>query len=155
MTTLTPTKRDIQLALAISNRATLSEIVLTKCSVSGTRDRALVEPFTMNVRTVATRSNVEGGNLEVEVNFEFKSLDGSETPVVVFLVDCVFWISYQLEEGFTPEPEQIAAFSNGNVIYNCWPYLREFVQSTAMRMGHTPPPLPLLRVKPKSEPKAE
>ena len=152
MLTLTPTPQEVRLAAAIYNHCNLSQIVLTQCSVSGTRDKHLVEPFTMAVRIVGSKSAIEIGTLVVEVNFNLTSSDASDPPIVVFQIDCVFWVAYKLDEEIIPSQEQIDAFANGNVIYNCWPYLREFVQSTTMRMGHTPPPLPLLRVQPKSNP---
>lgn len=156
MNVLSPTKEEIKLSSAISNVSTLSEIVLTRCSVSGDRRVALVQPFNMSCSVVSTKADVEDDRLTIEIDFEFRSLDASVPGKIVVLVECTFGLTYRLADGFVPEQPSIDAFSKGNAVYNCWPYLREFVQSIAARMGHSPPPVPLLRVQPQkaAEPKA-
>jgi hypothetical protein len=55
-------------------------------------------------------------------------------------------VSYQLRPGFAPTAEQINAFKDGNAIFNCWPYCRQYVQEMIQRMGYPPLTLPFLRV---------
>jgi preprotein translocase subunit SecB len=61
-------------------------------------------------------------------------------------VECTFEVIYQLKPDFTPTPEQVKAFKDGNAIFNCWPYGRQYVQDTIQRLGFPPLILPLLRV---------
>jgi hypothetical protein len=62
---------------------------------------------------------------------------------------------YQLAEGFVPSPEEQNAFLAANAVFNCWPYWREFVQSTAGRMSLPPLTLPFFRVRPKEPEKTK
>jgi hypothetical protein len=76
--------------------------------------------------------------------------------MLLFGVECAFDIDYEIEDkSYIPSPESIAAFKDGNAIFNCWPYAREFVQNITIRMAVHPPPLPFLRIVPKRKPKAE
>jgi preprotein translocase subunit SecB len=64
-------------------------------------------------------------------------------------IECTFEVSYQLRPNFTPTAEQVKAFTDGNAIFNCWPYCRQYVQDMISRMGFPPLILPLLRVQTK------
>jgi len=74
-------------------------------------------------------------------------VDANKTKV--FSVECAYELCYGLEEGYRPEGNEIEAFKNGNAIFNCWPYFREFFQNLTSRMDQAPPPLPFLRVAPR------
>ncbi len=62
---------------------------------------------------------------------------------------------YQLAEGFVPTLEEQKAFLDVNAAFNCWPYWREFVQSTAGRMNLPPLTVPFFRVRPKESEKTK
>ena len=67
----------------------------------------------------------------------------------VVSLECTYAVDYQLREGFEPSPKQVKAFKDGNVIFNCWPYFREYLQNSVQRMGFPPLVAPFLRVQPK------
>jgi hypothetical protein len=83
------------------------------------------------------------GNLHVTTRFSFKIIGGEDKAEVVVL-HCVMDAEYILAEGFQPSDEQIKAFREGPAILNCWPYFREYVQNTVVRMNYPPPTIPLL-----------
>jgi hypothetical protein len=60
--------------------------------------------------------------------------------------------SYELAEGYEPTSEQIEAFRQGNAIFNCWTYFREYVQSSVARMNFPSVTVPFLRMVPKRLP---
>jgi len=62
---------------------------------------------------------------------------------------------YQLAKGFVPPLEEQKAFLAANAVFNCWPYWREFVQSTAGRMNLPPLTLPFFRVRPQEREKTK
>lgn len=62
-----------------------------------------------------------------------------------------FETDYLLRTGYVPSEEAIAAFKDGNAIFNVWPYFREFLQSATTRMGHPPLTAPFLKLRPKQE----
>ena len=113
----------------------------------------LKEPFGLAQSHGATAIGVIDGNLRIEVAFRFQGFDASDGKVPLFAVECSFDLDYKLEPGYEPTPEAIAAFKDGNAVYNCWPYARECVQSLTYRMALRPPPLPFLRMVPKPKPK--
>lgn len=61
-------------------------------------------------------------------------------------ISCKFEIVYQLPEGLKAGDEEIQAFADTNGMLNSWPYWREYVQSSVIRMGLPPLTLPLYRV---------
>lgn len=89
----------------------------------------------------------------VEVSFEYSAWDSSEPPERVFLINSTFEVAYQMLDGYAPTHDAIESFSRGTAVFNCWPYAREFLSDVTARLGHRAPPLPLLRITPKKEPK--
>ncbi len=91
-----------------------------------------------------------------EINFKFtvrKSEEGRKPedvkkPEDLIKVSCLFEAEYSLKPDFHPTAEQLRAFHHGNAVFNCWPYFREFVQNSAVRMHLPPPPVPFLRLMP-------
>jgi hypothetical protein len=73
----------------------------------------------------------------------------------LFEVTCRYALQYVLKSGYSPPQEALDAFKDGNAVFQCWPYARELVQNLTMRMGLQIPPLPLLRLAPKSPPKKQ
>lgn len=76
-----------------------------------------------------------------------------KTPRPVALVECVYEVDYALREGFMPTPEQVKAFQNGNAMFNAWPYFREYLQDSLLRMGYPPLAAPFLRLQPRPKPR--
>jgi hypothetical protein len=146
---ISQTQSEISAALKLVSKSELKRVRLRKCHVSleGTDER-LKGPFSLAQSHNSTASTIVANILRIEVRFTFQSL-AIEEKTSLFSVECYFDLDYALEEGYEPSPESIEAFSDGNAIFNCWPYAREFVQSMTSRMELNPPPLPLLRIVPK------
>ena len=87
--------------------------------------------------------------LLLNTTFKFNVYAASASPArEVVRIECQFEAEYGLASGYTPAEGHIKAFHEGNAIFNCWPYFREYVQSSAVRMNYPPPPVPLLRLIP-------
>jgi hypothetical protein len=144
---------ELNAAQAIQGKCTLTQVVLNKCEMAAFgQEEQFASPFKLNFTHDC--SAVQNGRiLIVEAKFDFKSVDASPQIAPVFNLLCVYRLAYELQEGSNPTPIQIDAFKKGNAVYNCWPYVREFVQNATARMGFNPPPLPLLRVKVRQEAK--
>jgi hypothetical protein len=72
----------------------------------------------------------------------------------VFGITATFEATYELQEKHEPALEDLKAFSDGNGVFNVWPFFREYAQNTCLRFGYTgSPAVPLLRLvsKPPSE----
>lgn len=70
--------------------------------------------------------------------------DGSPDPIIT--IHATFELEYSIPPGTALTSEELAAFAGTNAIFNAWPYWREFVQSTCVRMGHPPLLLPVFRL---------
>lgn len=144
---IAPTREEFKAAQSLQTHCDLDHITLLRCCTSrvaaGTR---LSEPYTLSGLNSSTAKMIDDV-LTVEASFNFTALDANKTQV--FAVESVYELCYRLKEGYKPEENEIEAFKNGNAIFNCWPYFREFFQSITARMGQAAPSLPLLRVVPR------
>ncbi len=142
-----PTREEFRAAQSLQTHCELIQVALLKSfgwrAPEGT---ALSEPYRLNESHSSIARLIEGA-LVVEVSFTSCAVDANK--VKVFSVECTYELCYGLKDGYAPEANGIEAFKSGNAIFNCWPYFREFFQNLTARMGHTPPPLPFLRVAPK------
>jgi preprotein translocase subunit SecB len=59
-------------------------------------------------------------------------------------IDVTFSLTYSLTSLDEIDDEKVDAFGKMNAVYNAWPYVREFVQSTLARMGLPALTLPVL-----------
>lgn len=88
-----------------------------------------------------------------EIDFSFRAVPAATDPTEskeeaedAIRIDCSIEAIYQVREDYKPTEEQRKAFLEGNAVFNCWPYFREFVQSCSARMELPVPPIPFLRV---------
>ncbi|MGA2774170.1 MAG: hypothetical protein ABSG26_25555 [Bryobacteraceae bacterium] len=122
--------------------------VNAKCkSLAGDLDFPL--SFTIDVRP--TDAAVKSSRLTVDTRFFLKVT--TKEKVDVISLECIIGADYTLQGDFTPSDEQIKAFQEGNAIFNCWPYFREYTQNTLCRMNYPPLAVPFLRVELKAVPK--
>jgi preprotein translocase subunit SecB len=150
--TIFQTKEETQLAIAIHQNAEIADMRLSRAKVTADHPgNALKDSISVSMGVKAKETEGTAGQLLVEVNFRLAGArkgDGAKGRTV-FCVECTFEVCYQLRPGFTPTPEQIKAFKDGNAIFNCWPYCRQYVQEMIQRMGYPPLLLPFLRVQTK------
>lgn len=96
----------------------------------------------------------EGEGLQLSVDFDFRirrSGDQASASSDMLSIGCSFDALYTLRPGFEPSAEQISAFHTSHAVFSCWPYFREFIQNTVLRMHFPPPPIPYLLLAPKPE----
>jgi hypothetical protein len=150
--TISQTKEETELAIAVSHNAQIDAVRLAHAKVTADRPgNALKSPITLSIGVKAKQVEASAGQLLVEVSFRLAGLkkDGQSKNRTIVCVECSFEVSYQLRPDFTPTAEQAKAFKDGNAIFNCWPYCRQYVQDMIQRMGYPPLTLPFLRVQTK------
>ena len=85
-----------------------------------------------------------------EIFFVATSIDmqlvSKEKAVPVVTIKAGFELSYRLPHGFAATTKDLELFAKINGVYNAWPYWRELIQNTLMRMNLPPVTLPLLRM---------
>jgi hypothetical protein len=57
-------------------------------------------------------------------------------------------LKYRVPADFKATKAEISSFAKVNGVYNAWPYFREYVQSTMLRMNLPPVILPVYRIPP-------
>jgi hypothetical protein len=147
---------EIREALALLSKCELKRVTLRECHASTEAIKDAKGPFSLRVSHNSTANAILDGVLRVEVRFQIESYDAADPPGVIFSFQCSFALDYELEDRlFQPSAESITAFKDGNAVFNCWAYAREFFQSIASRMELAPPPLPLLRIIPQVQKKED
>ena len=142
---------EIRLAFSVQSHCTLEDIRLSHCHVSlENYEENLKSPFRIRLSKPTTHASLlSHSSLRVRATFAVEGQDSSKSPKSLFKVECSFDLNYSIQSDFRPGEAELKAFKDGNAIFNCWPYVREFVQNLTMRMDLDAPPLPLLRIAPK------
>lgn len=132
-------------AADVSQRVQMLEVRLLESRAEQNRgDEAADHKITLNAHV---ETHVEGKRLEVFPHFRLVAKRPDASPDDAFIrIEARFVIIYSLTELEGLTEESFNAFGEGNGIYNVWPYWREFVQSTTVRMGLPPLTLPVYRV---------
>jgi hypothetical protein len=155
-------------AVAFHKHAELESIRLVKSRCVGASEPlasgpAILVGFNHRAKVIEAPE----GTVRIEVDFRMEGFEkpapgaeppsaGAEAPAKpgkpAILVDCTLSAEYKLNPGYVPEPEDVKAFKDGNAVFNCWPYFREFLQNTLTRMNWPPLTAPFMRLQPKPKP---
>lgn len=142
---------ELRLVGEFQHHAILSSILLREFhAVAGTPPAGGDVELKLDLEHEVRRSQIDEGSARFDVALKMKVLPTGENKAPLFEIEACFEAAYALWPGFQPSEEQAAAFRKGNVLFHCWPYLRELVHNTTWRMGIMLPPLPLLRVIPEA-----
>jgi hypothetical protein len=135
--------REATLATALQARLLLQDVSLFECEAAGAGPPIrTVEPVRLNAQL---DSELEPG-AETELNFSVTLRVYCEDPLV-FHIEATVLVRYRLADGVKPASKpEIESFRKSHALLAAWPYLREFVQSTAARMALPTEPLPVLRL---------
>lgn len=147
---------DLLLTAQFQNRAVLAGIRLRSFSAQGaSKEPEIAEGLQLELKHEARRGEIDAGRACFDLAMTIEALGDGLREKLLFHVDCVFELLFDLDPEFSPSKEQLAAFQRGNAVFLCWPYMREFVQNSTGRLGLVVPPVPLLRIAPISTPKTE
>lgn len=157
--TIEQTPEEMALSFQVNRNAVLVSVRLAQAKLaSRPPDEAPKVPIIINFTIKSRKVQAPKGTLRIEVDLrvtgepKLKSSPKGKTPnkpAAVARVACVYQLDYGLQGDFEPSPKEVRAFKDGNVIFNCWPYFREYLQETIQRMGYPPLTAPFLRVLPK------
>jgi preprotein translocase subunit SecB len=150
--TIFQTEEETDLSIAVHQNAQIGDVRLARAKNAGDRPGiALKDTIVISLEVKAKQVDAPTGQLVVEVSFRLMGSQKGNEPKnrTVFCVECTFEVSYHLRPEFVPAAEQIKAFKDGNAIFNCWPYCRQYVQEMIQRMGYPPLVLPFLSVQTK------
>ena len=152
------TAEQATLAFELQTRAEIKSIRLLKSRVASHRLlRPPQGPVVLRIAHKARQAEGPAGILRLEVDFRVTGVEeqsgvtaqAAKAREPLLVVDCTWVLDYQLASGYRPSAEAVKAFKDGNAVFHCWPYFREYLQSTVSRMNLPPLTLPLLRLMPK------
>lgn len=152
------TAEEARLAFELHTHAEIDSVRLRKARVAS---RSILDPVSGPVALrfwfKARQVQAPNGVLRLQIVFRLsgeqekavseRESEAAKEPLV--LVECTWELDYRLAEGYQPAPSTVRAFKDGNAIFTCWPYFREYLQNTVTRMNLPPLTVPLLRLMPK------
>lgn len=145
---------ETKLAVALQRNAEISTIRLIESNAKCRAPLSADLTISFSAEFHPESAECVGRNLNISTHFCFKIINDADKDEMIVL-QCVMGAEYELAEDFEPSSEQIKAFKEGPAIFNCWPYFREYVQTTVARMNYPPPTIPFLWLESKKPPMAE
>jgi preprotein translocase subunit SecB len=146
------TQEQIRAAHRFSRHANIIGIRLLSATLFRDQNDFLTDPnqqFEVEIKFEAATRRIIEQRFEATVTFSCRvklaNADSPDKPEA-FRVECLLCGVYVLKSGYEPTPHEAESFHRGNVVFNCWPYFREFVQGSVARMDLPPPPIPFLRM---------
>ena len=140
---------DYSLVVKVSDKANILNVALIQSSF-------FRKPETNRVKlSLEIESNVkfevDKKNSVIMVFPEFR-LDGfpekaeAEKVEPLLHIEAIFVLVYKVSSLTGLKEENFKAFANANGIFNAWPYWREFVQNTVVRMALPPLTIPAFHI---------
>jgi hypothetical protein len=138
-------KREFEQAEALHAKLKLLDISLYKAEAVGAGPPIRpVEPVRLSAELDSEVEPTDSVGVEFAVTLRVSCNDQ-----LTFHIDATFLVRYQFVDQAKPASRvEVEAFRKGHAVLAAWPYLREFVQTTIVRMGFPTEPLPLLRLVP-------
>jgi len=136
-------QRDVDRAAALQAKLQLKDISLYRSEAAGAGPPfGAVEPVRLSAEL---DSEVERGD-SAGIDFAVTLRVACE-EALTFHIEATFLARYKFADPAKPASKiEIEAFRKSHAVLAVWPYLREFVQTVAARMGFPTEPLPMLRV---------
>jgi len=140
---------EFALALPISGQVEILAVILAEAHViRRPSDQIALSGFEIKTRYSVEellRENLDD-TLRVKLAFELVgNQEGRIEPEFTISIIAKFALVYKLNSWEKIEYGNLHAFAMTNGVFNAWPYWREFVQSTTVRMSLPPIVLPVFR----------
>lgn len=134
-------------AKPVSDRVQILEIRLLESRAEQKRFDEDTQRRVTQTIGIETHVDKESSLLSVFPHFMLvvKRHEGSPEELLV-RIEARFALTYMLASQEDLSEENYEAFGQRNGVYNAWPYWREFVQSTTVRMGLPALTMPVYRV---------
>ena len=144
-----------KLAYRVQSQVDIDNVRLVEATLTcKTKPEEANFPLAFALHFEASEATVKGQHLSIPVSFGFRVFRSQETMDVI-IIGCQLEAEYTLKDDYQPTADELNAFKQGNAIFNCWPYFREYVQNSVTRMNFPPPTIPFLRLIPKLPPQVE
>jgi hypothetical protein len=139
-------KEQAEKAVAVSDRVQLMDVRLLESKAEQKPiDDDLPQRMVTKVLVDYHVDNQEG-TIDVFPHLFLHVKRDNAPEEILIRIEARFAITYAIHSTESLTPENYEAFSERNAVFNIWPYWREFVQSTTVRMGLPALTLPVFRV---------
>ena len=148
------TKKDFDLAIQVSDQIDLEDVRLMGCDCQQIR-LVGVGQKSFKIEHKTDSGMDEGTNrIFVRAHFVLETNEIGTTDKDPFaIIKATFLLIYKTDSLKGITNKAVEHFGNINGIYNAWPYWREFVQNTIVRMNLPPLIIPVFRIFAPPEPK--
>ncbi len=152
----------IDLAIVISDRVQIRNVSLvgthaSRADASRFPQEGLAFKHTVTPGGVVRRESES--QIDVRLSFTLTSIKDDQVELdPILLIEATFVLTYILDSWNGVDERNLTAFAATNGVYNAWPYWREYLQSTTVRMGIPPITAPVFRFSaspPSPEPKGD
>jgi hypothetical protein len=142
--------QELRDSLALNSKASFGSLRLVESRCwAKSRFQDVKFGLELGVEFRPTEARAERQCLQLGTQFTFFLRSSRRKTVEALRIECRFEAEYQLKPGYKPSDAEIGAFHRANAVFNCWPFFREYIQNTAVRMNYPAPPIPFLRLRPK------
>lgn len=140
----------MELAAPVSARVELMTISLVESLARRQPFRdELPDTVTLSA-SVQSSTDEDKQVVNVQPSFLLTGAYADKLDEEVLRIEARFHLLYRIPSFDGLASESITAFGETNGVFNAWPYWREFVQSTTVRMGLPPLTVPVYRVLPQA-----
>ena len=142
------TQEEFKATANFQKNAELTQVRLKRfCASSPDKQPSVEQGFDLRIKHSSVNEPSSNEETSFDVEIVFDALGDGNLEKVWFHIDCCYELKYKLRPGYSPSKEELSAFHEGNALFHCWPFAREFVQNATQRMGLTVPPIPMFRVR--------
>jgi hypothetical protein len=140
----------INVASIVASQVTIETVVLSESRTKRTPDFGVDQhrfEFASTIERINFGIEREKKKVFIVPSFSIRrQIEGKLDPDDSLIIDATFVLIYSLVSVEGIEDRHIDAFAATSGIYNAWPYWREFVQNTSVRMGMTAIVIPPFRL---------
>ena len=140
---------DYSLAEPISNQINIISVRLIKCNCFQCPSAGMGKHSLEIDCNTEVQVNEKKGDILVFPTFKLQAFspEGKKKEPDL-IIEATFILIYKAKTLEGLKQENFKAFADTNGIYNVWPYWREFVQNTVVRMSLPPLTIPVFRLLP-------
>jgi hypothetical protein len=143
---------DLKKAVAVADRVELLNVRLIQSDCL-LKPSGLKGPYELNVDFVVNVQYDESKkNIAILPSFKLDAfVKDAKKEEPDFNIYATFLLNYKIDSFEGLDKECIQAFGYANGLYNAWPYWREYIQNTAVRMGLPNMTIPVFRLVPQEK----
>ena len=142
------TNIEIGLAIPVSERVQIQNVLMVESRLKRAPDHQFDDSGNaLRIKTEPLGVEKHDDSISVRISFLVSSVrNGEDESDPALLIEATFVLVYSITSLEGIEDANLNAFAAVNGVYNAWPYWREYLQNTSLRMGLSPIIAPVFRL---------